>query len=172
MQGLSPELQYDENTSAPAKLIGKVLNVSPKQVDYLVRSYTGFLGEFGIPATAEGRGQNVGQRMVNVLKKTYVADPLYSNDVISDFYDLKDKYDTANRDFKATGKKTEDYDPRNARILNAAATRINNINKQIRQVNASKGLTFEAKDKRVREMKQRTIDIAERALERVNVNTR
>lgn len=166
-QRLSPELQYDENTSAPAKAIGKTLGMSPKKLDYVARSYTGVLGELGIPAASEGRGESTGQRVGNVIGKTFTADPLYSNDIMTNFYDAKDRLDLANSDFKATKQKSPDYNPNKARIMNSAADKISDLNKQIRTVNSNKGMTYEAKDRRVRDLKQRSQNIAEQALARI-----
>jgi hypothetical protein len=167
MQRLSPEQQHDENTSAPAKALGKLTNSSPKKIDYLARSYTGVLGELGIPAASEGRGESAVQRIGNVLDKTFKADPLYSNDTLSYFYDAKDKLDTATSDFNATKIKGESYNPAKSKIMNAASTKISDINKQIRATNSNGNMSYEAKDARVRSLKQKSLDIADQALRRI-----
>ena len=44
MQAMEPGQRYGANTSELAKAMGDLLNVSPTQIDYLVRGYTGGLG--------------------------------------------------------------------------------------------------------------------------------
>lgn len=51
MEGLSPDMQVDARTSEPAKWLGDLTGMSPKQIDYLARSYLGVIGQVGQPAT-------------------------------------------------------------------------------------------------------------------------
>lgn len=44
LQGLDPELQYDERTPEIVKQVGAALGVSPKVLEHFVQSYTGPLG--------------------------------------------------------------------------------------------------------------------------------
>jgi hypothetical protein len=164
MEDLSPELQYDEKTSAAAKTIGDALKLSPKKLDYLFRSYSGVIGELGIPAMAQGRGQNIGQRVGEVLTRTFTADPLYSNDVMNKFYEQKEKLDTAASDYGATGNKGKQYDPSEQRYYNRQARRISNIRKEIRNVNADSSLSYAEKEKRTRRMQANMLEIAQKAV--------
>lgn len=96
-QNLSPQYQYDDTTSELAKALGKVKipaigNLSPKQIDYIVKSYTGVLGQLGLPATT--KSTYTGQGGANILKpiaSQFTANPLYSNQAATDFYDNIDK---------------------------------------------------------------------------------
>lgn len=92
MQALSPKYQYDEKTSEIAKKIGEKANISPKQIDYIIKSYTGVIGQLGLPATTKSNYN--GNKKSNLLKPVttqFIADPLYSNQTITDFYDNYDK---------------------------------------------------------------------------------
>jgi len=164
MEDLSPELQYDEKTSAAAKTVGNALKLSPKKLDYLFRSYTGVIGELGIPAMAQGRGQNIGQRVGEVLTRTFTADPLYSNDVMNKFYEQKEKLDTAASDYNATGNKGKHYDPGKQQYYNRQARRISNIRKEIRKVNADSSLSYAEKEERTRRMQANMLEIAQKAV--------
>jgi hypothetical protein len=164
MEGRSGREQYDENTTIPAKIIGNLTNISPKKLDYLASSYGGVVSDLAMPAISQGRGQNVVQRVVEPIKRGSVADPLFSSDTITDFYSLKDKLDTANSDYKATGKETSDYNPELSKWVNKDASDISKINKEIREINADKNLTFEQKDKKTRLLKQEALDIATASL--------
>ncbi len=85
MQSASPGLQYDEKTSEIAKKLGGALNFSPKQIDYLIDSYTGIVGDILIPATTKGGSP------MKAITNQFIADPLFSNQSISDFYDFKEE---------------------------------------------------------------------------------
>lgn len=93
----SPSLQYDAKTSEPAKFLGNLLNSSPKQLDFLAKSYLGVIGQLGIPATT--KGGSIG----DTLKQQVTADPTFSNDISRNFYDQKTKADMAKVDAKASG---------------------------------------------------------------------
>jgi hypothetical protein len=92
LENLSPELQYDAKTTNVAKKIGELTGTSPKQMDYLARQYTGFLGQFGQPLLSPGG--DVG----NALVQQVTADPVFSNDLSTEFYHYKDRLDQANND--------------------------------------------------------------------------
>jgi hypothetical protein len=128
---LSPELQYDESTSAPAKMIGGALGVSPKKIDYLTRSYTGVVGQLGIPATSGNGG------LGESLSRNLLSDSLYSTDILTNFYNDKAKLDTASADYDATGKPGKNYDPEKLKIYNRAARDISALKEQMRTINAS-----------------------------------
>jgi len=165
MQYLSPELQYDETTSALALEMGKMLKSSPKNIDYILRSYSGFIGQMILPAMSEGRGQGGASRTFEPIKRSFVADPLYSNDIIDEFYNIRGKLDQAQTDFKATGKRNKDYNNTQRLAFNRVATDISNINKQIRQINADKTIPYNRKEKMVEQKKAQAIRLAEKRLE-------
>ena len=93
----SKYLQYDEKTSEITKFIAKYaaqaktpltpdgVQISPKQMDYLIDTYTGVIGDFVLPASTIGG--NVGK----VVTNKFTAQPSLSNQTITDFYDKADK---------------------------------------------------------------------------------
>lgn len=162
LEGLSPELQYDERTSAPAKAIGSVFGVSPKNLDYLANSYTGIIGDVVIPATAGGTGEGPISRVGDVFGRNLTADSLYSNEAITNFYTDKERLDTATRDFNATGKKSKYYDPDRLKMYNKASRDMSDLREQIRTVNAS-SMPYEQKQQITRQLQQKVVDIATQA---------
>jgi hypothetical protein len=88
MKDLSPALQYDEKTSEIAKKIGEVANISPKQIDYIIRSYTGVIGQMGLPAVTKGGNK------LKPLASQFQSDSVYSNQDVTNFYDNLDKLNT------------------------------------------------------------------------------
>ena len=106
LQGLSPSLQFDEKTSEITKFIAKYaaetgVELSPKQMDYLIDAYTGVIGDILLPATTKGGDP------LSPVKSAFTADSAYSNQTLTDFYDNMKKAATlaADRNF------LEDIDP-------------------------------------------------------------
>lgn len=154
LERLSPRYQYDETTSAPSKAIGNLLNVSPKELDYLAKSYTGVLGQLGIPMFSEG--STVG----NTLKKQVVADSVYQNSSINQFYDTKDKLETANNDFKAVGVQGEDYNNSLRKQFNKIADNMSNVRKQMQVIENNDSLSDDEKLKKLRDLQKQLNQLA------------
>lgn len=105
MKDLSPMYQYDEKTSEIAKWLGNEASkipglrggLSPKQIDYIIRSYTGIIGQVGLPLAT----QNATSR--NPVKSAFTSDVAYSNKAVNDFYDNINKLKTVAADTNFTG---------------------------------------------------------------------
>lgn len=94
MDKRSRYLQYDERTTSIAKAIGELSSkvskegLSPKQLDYLAKSYTGVIGQLGIPLATPGGSPS------KAIKTQFSSDPIFSNQASADFYDKLDKLST------------------------------------------------------------------------------
>jgi len=173
LQNLSPELQYDETNSQFAIGLGDALNMSPKQIDYLIKSYTGFIGQVALPAISQGRGQSGTERALEGPKRSFILDPLYSNNTLNDFYEIKDKLDKARQDSIATNKRSPDLNEPARKAFASAATKIGDINKEIRQINANPNLSYEEKTKRVERLRAMMLEYAQAhvdAYDKINVS--
>ena len=85
LEGRPAYLQFDEKTSELAIAMGEKFNLSPKEIDYIIRSYTGVIGQMGLPAMTKADSP------MDVLKSQFTADVAYSNKASTDFYEnLKD----------------------------------------------------------------------------------
>lgn len=155
MENLSPKLQYDENTSNPAKWIGDKLNISPKQADYLIRSYTGVIGQLGIPALSEGGS------VKETLIRQVTADPVYSNDVVTKFYDKKKKLDTSASDAKYTGGQAESQDEKFRKLYGKIGDTISDTRDKMRKIEKNPALTPEAKKEQLRGMQAAIVTMAD-----------
>lgn len=150
------ELQYDENTSEIAKVVGDVFNFAPKKVDDILKSYFGGVAQLGIPLTSE-RAKNTikeqkGNRVVKnakgaikvvieSLKKQAIADSKYSTDIINDFYVNVEQAtnDKAELTFKNKLKgEDETYVDRANYVFNKANTYITELNKKQKKVKTNK----------------------------------
>jgi hypothetical protein len=142
MGARSPMYQYDETTSEIAKWFGAAANdlglkggISPKQIDYLMRSYLGVVGQVGLPAATKSTyDKSAANGILRSALTQFTADPIYSNQAMSDFYDEVDKYSrmAADRNFKeniAGGASTPEERAYSA--LTKASKNISALSKQL-----------------------------------------
>jgi hypothetical protein len=162
----SKYLQYDEQTSEIAKWFGEQARkipgfeggLSPKQIDYIIKSYTGIIGQVLQPATTKGQNP-----FENVIKRGFTADALYNNEVQNNFYDAYDQAMQIKTDKDLTEGIPKDYvTPEDKRIsvFKKAADDMSELRKQEKEitVNMPNGKTKEAK---LRELRQAILDVAQ-----------
>ena len=100
MEDLSPKYQYDSTTSSIAKALGEATGWSPKQIDYIIKSFGGDFVSAGLALTSDSK------KGANPLENSFVADPRYSSKPVDDFYT---GYDEAKR--AAADRKFEEEIP-------------------------------------------------------------
>lgn len=157
IQDRSPRYQYDEKTSEIAKKIGDIANLSPKQIDYLIKSYTGVIGQILLPATTKGANA------VTPIKSQFIVDPLYSNDQLNLFYENLDKLKERAADRNFVQNIPSKYVTREERIrndFNKASQKISDLRKQATKIQTSDMPRNEI-ERRVRELQRVMIKIAE-----------
>ena len=85
-------LQYDESTDAFSIWLGEITRhgkngiegLSPKKVNYLIDQYSGFIGDWVLPALSK-------KADVPAIVKAFVVDSVRQNRLGSDFYDALDE---------------------------------------------------------------------------------
>lgn len=169
MKNLEPKYQYDANTSAVAKQVGQWFDVSPKQIDYLLREYTGVIGQVGLPMTTgqpETAKDFMSQLFLSPLKQNFTANPTNQSQIITDFYDLMDeatkKSKTRNFEESIPGA----YSTPEERMLSGltkASQQITALRKQEQNVLASSAPQSD-KDIQVQQLRQQAIDIAKASI--------
>ncbi len=85
---LSPEEQYDENTTYIARLLGKAMGMSPFKIDHVISSNFGYIGKLNESFGREKKDYFLG------LGNKFIKSSVYSNEILSDFYDKKSAVDT------------------------------------------------------------------------------
>lgn len=107
--------RYDPNTSKFAieaskkwnelltKAIGaekaEKLTMSPQKIHYLIDSYTGIVGDIGLSATKLNRTQSWWKQTFDT---NFKKDPVYSNNLATKYYELKEKSEAAAKKMGAT----------------------------------------------------------------------
>jgi hypothetical protein len=151
LAGLSPGLQYDSKTSEPAKFLGSLgaLKASPKQLDYLAKSYGGVISQLGIPLTTKGGS------LGDTLKQQVTTDPTFSNDISRNFFDQKNKADIAKADSKFTGESSDNM----SKYYDKMATKFTKIRKQMKTIQNDTTLSNTEKRSQLRDLQQTLNDI-------------
>lgn len=160
LEGVSPRHQYDANTSELSKYIGDIMNISPKQIDHLIRGYTGVIGQVALPATTQGA------TLGETLEKQMTADSVFSTDASKRFYELKDKLDMQYNDAKLIGEAPKGYNDDARKIMSQVASQMSDYTKAIREVDKS-DMDRETKKDYKRQLTEQRNDLARQAYEAV-----
>lgn len=175
LQEQSPENQYDAKTSEISKGISAGLNYepikkvldsispqnvnlhpSPKQLDYLAKSYTGILGQLGIPAATKDAS------VLDTLKQQVTADPAYSNDAVGKFYDTKQKLTTASKDV-AAGHESDNLDADMKKYFDKQSKEISKVRKEQKDILNNSSLSREERQDQARRLQKVINDLANMA---------
>jgi|GEM_PF-2257846 len=84
-----PYLRYDIKTSTLSKALGEISkDISPKKVDYLIKAYTGAVGDFlwRLPDIGKDLAMDPGDVTQYPIVKKFIVDAAYSNQSMDRFY--------------------------------------------------------------------------------------
>ena len=165
LQNLEPKDQYDESTTSIAKWLGNKLNISPKQIDYVLQQNSGIIGQVLIPPLTP-------KAESNAISSKFIVDPVMSNKLATDFYDLKDELTKKKNSETLRKDLTEGFDTETSLLvsyLNREYSKINELSKEKRQIQSSE-LKNSEKSEKVREIQKQINDIYRRAVNNVNNN--
>ena len=171
LQDEAVEDRYDEKSTEPAKLlsnaIGKYAGLSPKEIDYLFKSYTGVVGQFVQPMTTKATYNGKPGNLMMPVKSSFVADPLYSNQEINDFYLNKDMLTQLANKYT----KEKDINPDDVTIADSYKNRFIKVSKEMTDLSkAARESTDEAEIKRYRQQMAKIAKEANDLLKTTNRN--
>lgn len=122
LEDLPKSEQYDANTSAIGKALGKAtenlpraLQISPKKADYIIDAETGVAGDFILPMLTPSRqhGNGITGKVLapagNVVKRQFTIDSVTQNDLSTRFYDRLQEAETNKKSAKATEADANEY---------------------------------------------------------------
>ena len=84
---------------------------------------------------------------------------------IKNFYDIKEKVDTANADYKQTGVQSKDFDEGKRKVFNMFNNHIGDIRRIMRMIEQNEDYTRQEKKDRIRELHIQMTELAQRAIE-------
>lgn len=158
LERLSPELQYDSRTTNVARKIGELTGTSPKQLDYLARQYSGFLGQIGQPLLSPGGD------LGSSLTQQVTADPVFSNDISTEFYDYKEKLDQAYTD-RSLKPLPSWYKDGVRKRLGTISDNMSAVRAQIRKVQSDQSLNNKDKREKLRDLQEKINTMADKGNE-------
>jgi hypothetical protein len=158
IEGNSMKEEYNEKTSSLAKNISKKIGIfSPMEWDYLMRSYGGDPARLILPLLSDAGG-GVPK---NTLLKNFLSDPVMTNTLSADYYDMKEKITEADNDNKNNGTpfpswyKESVANSLTSRGEGSITKRLSNLKKEKQEVQANKGLSPKEKSDKLREIQSR-----------------
>lgn len=182
---VSPEYQYDINTSGIAKGIANKTNKvpflpdwakSPMALDYIIDSYGGYTGDVLQGLTSgKNKGSNDKETVLNSLysgfvqpfKNRFTTDSAYSNYNLDRFYDRKSEVTKAANDRDLRENLPSDYRTPEEKLesdFTAAQKKISDLTKQEKET-LNSSMTIAEKNKKIRKLKQQKNNIAKEMLE-------
>lgn len=131
-----PSEQYEKSTSNISKWLGKVFNVSPLKIEYILDQYSGIVGDILLPMTSDEGGFD---KLKQIVKDQYLIDPTEKNKYSSDFYNYREQvlYDKTDGDAIATIQ---------ASYMTTAVSEIKELRAQIEEIENNSNLSADEKD--------------------------
>ncbi|KKO51163.1 LPD38 domain-containing protein [Paenibacillus sp. DMB20] len=164
----SPDLQSDARTSSLSKWIGEKTNTSPKQLDYLIRQYTGVIGQLGLPMMSPaGQGNNALESFGNAFVQNMSVDPVYSNDLSTEFYNYKDQLDQAFVDRKDKPLPKWYHDGLRKQF-GKISENMSSIRTQMRELEGDTKIDKKQKREKLRQMQESINQLAQKGIEIAN----
>jgi hypothetical protein len=161
LQDRSPAYRYDERTSAIAKELGRVLNFSPKKIDYIIRAYGGDLARILLPLTSEVGGG----RQRDTLFRNFIIDPVFSNNIQNDFYAARERLIQAKRDNTEVGAPLPSwynealYRRVTSQAMGSISRRLNTLRDQKTRIQLDQSIPITEKAQRLREIQRQINEI-------------
>ena len=148
-QDLPDALQYGQNTSAVAKGIGSLFNVSPYKVDNTIRGYGGNLATLGLTAIDAATGETANRpakrwyEMPEINK--FTATPYQGSNSVQRVYDDFDEQNKLFNEAKITKQKPEDFDVRQFGKLKEAREQLTKLSRASKAIMNNENISGEQK---------------------------
>ena len=163
LQNLPNAEQYDESTDNISIFLGKVFNISPYKINYVLDQYSGAIGDYTLPfltLQAESPSDSVGGQLLAPIADKFTADSVFKNQNVSDIYSLSEEYTT-----KANGSKATDEDKVKNKYINSKKAEMSKLYAEKRNIQSDKDLSNKEKYEKTREIQKEINKIAKEALE-------
>jgi hypothetical protein len=169
------------------------VNVSPLDIDYLIKSYTGGIGQVALPVATPAYGGL--PALPSVIQRRMTADNAYSNRFVNEFYDKLNDLQNANKDLNDLMQREGALKPNQNMTANRAKAFINEYDgklpkhldektreyathvsnemsdkwAEIRALNNDDELNYKERQAKIREVRLEINDLAEKAVEKMKV---
>lgn len=161
LQDLPAAEQYDESTDELSKLIGKVFNISPYKVNYVIDQYSGGLGDILLPMAskkASNDSDSFGDYLLAPIKDKFVVNSTDDNKFAGELFDMSDELTT-----KANSSKATDEDKLKNQYINSVKSDMSELYQKKREIQNS-DLSKSEKYKQVQEIQDQINQMSKDAL--------
>ena len=162
-KGLPPKYQAGPRTTSAAKLLGRMLGLSPRQIDHAIRGHFGGLGRYAAEAASkvleatgiEKRPARPSKTLADVPGvRAYVVNPLTPSVDIDRLYQERDDLGRRSKAAKLGGPALSSKEQRRLNALNSAATKLSDLRKEARAVEDG-GLSPATKRSRLQDFRKK-----------------
>lgn len=163
LQSYAPGERYDESTDYISKWIGKVTNLSPKKINYIIDQYSGVIGDLVLPMLTPRAEEglyigNYREPLLSMFVSRFTTDTVRSNDISDGYYDLLDELGYRSKNGDDSAKLAEKY-------MNSAGSTISDLYAQIREIENDTELTGKEKTELTRELRKKLNTVQQEATE-------
>nr|DAH73559.1 MAG TPA: Type I restriction enzyme Methylase [Caudoviricetes sp.] len=148
-QDLPDALQYGQNTSAVAKGIGSLFNVSPYKVDNTIRGYGGNLATLGLTAIDAATGETANRPAKRWYElpeiNKFTVTPYQGSNSVQRVYDDFDAQNKLFNEAKITKQKPEDFDVRQFGKLKEAREQLTKLSRASKAIMNNENISGEQK---------------------------
>ena len=155
--------QFDETTDMISRWLGEKLNFSPMKINYLIDQYTGVIGDVLLPMltpAAEQGGDTIVDYVAAPWVKEFTTDSILKNQLVSDFYDLKETLARNSNSIKAT-----DEDVLFSMYMNSVNSDLSDLYKEKKEIQESRKYTNSQKYEKSREIQKQIVDTMRSAMD-------
>ena len=154
--------QYDEGTDEFSKWLGKMINVSPYKINYLLDQYSGGAGDIILPMitkeTTNG-ATSVGDYLIAPVKDKFIVNSTDDNKYASKFYTKLETLQTKNNsDTVSTSDKLK------YKYMSSISSDMSKLYKEKREIQLDDSLTKKQKYKKVQNVQKEINKLAEEGI--------
>lgn len=163
LQSLPAEEQYDESTDSLSKWLGEKTGLSPYKINYVLDQYSGFVGDTFLPMMtpeAESGNDTFAGNMVAPWVDKFTTDPVFNNQNVSDFYDMKDELSIT-----ANGMNATDDDILASKYMNSINAELGKLYAAKREIQNDTTLSDSEKYAAVRDIQSQIVDLTKQSLD-------
>ena len=151
--------QYDESTDEFSKWLGKILNISPYKINYLVDQYSGGAGDIVLPMitkeTTNG-ATTATDYLMAPIKDKFIVNSTDDNKYASNFYSSLEQ-----AQIKANGEKSKVEDKLKYKYMSSISSDMSKLYKEKREIQLDDSLSKKQKYKKVQNVQKEINRLAE-----------
>lgn len=135
LQDVPANEQYDESTDTFSRWLGDKLNISPMKINYVLKQYSGGVGDVVLPMItpkATNNADSIGDYLIAPFVDKFTTNVIINNKNPGNLFETSEKLTTNAKSSKAT-----DNDVLKNKFINSIKNEMNELYKQKREIQSS-----------------------------------